>query len=148
MQTDRGLVIARQGDVVVVRLQPRDGCASCSLTQFCVGSKESSPTVRVTAPPEIAQGDLVEVSLDDSLILKASAIMYGIPLAAFLAGVLGGYGFSSLEGLNGSLSIALPVVAGFLMLIPGIIISRRVASRLYPTATVVRKIDQEVINCQ
>jgi len=148
MQTDRGLVIARQGDVVVVRLQPRDGCVSCSLTQFCVGSKESSPTVRVTAPPEIAQGDLVEVSLDDSLILKASAIMYGIPLAAFLTGVLGGYGFSSLAGLNGSQSIALPVVAGFLMLIPGIIISRRVASRLNPTATVVRKIDQEVINCQ
>ena len=148
MQTDRGLVIARRGDVVMIRLQPQDGCVSCALAQFCVGGKESSPTVRATAPPEIAQGDLVEVSLDDSIILKASAIMYGVPLVAFLAGVFGGYGFSSLAGLSGSLSMALPVVAGFVMLIPGIILSRRVAVRLNPTATVVNKLDQGVAICQ
>jgi len=148
MQTDRGLVIARHGDVVMVRLQPQDGCVSCALTQFCVGSKESSPIVRATAPSEIAQGDLVEVSLDDSLVLKASAIMYGVPLVAFLAGVLGGYGFSSLAGLSASLSTALPVVTGFVMLIPGAILSHRVAIRLNPTATVVRKLDQEVARWQ
>ena len=148
MQTDRGLVIARHGDVVMIRLQPQDGCVSCALTQFCVGSKESSPIVRATAPSEIAQGDLVEVSLDDSLVLKASAIMYGVPLVAFLAGVLGGYGFSSLAGLSASLSTALPVVTGFVMLIPGAILSHRVAIRLNPTATVVRKLDQEVARWQ
>jgi positive regulator of sigma E activity len=113
-----------------------------------VGSKESSPTVRATALPEIVQGDLVEVSIDDSVILKATAIMYGFPLIAFLAGVLGGYGFSSLAGLSGNLSLALPVVAGFVMLIPGIILSRRAAMRLNPTATVVNKLDQEVARCQ
>jgi sigma-E factor negative regulatory protein RseC len=148
MQTDRGLVIARHGDVVMVRLQPQDGCVSCALAQFCVGSKESSATVRATAPSDIAQGDLVEVSLDDSLILKASAIMYGVPLVAFLTGVLGGYGFSSLAGLSTSLSMALPVVAGFVMLVPGAILSHRAAVRLNPTATVVRKLDQEVARCQ
>jgi len=132
----------------MIRLQPQDGCVSCPLTQFCVGSKESSPTVRATAPSEIAQGDLVEVSLDDSIILKASAIMYGIPLVAFLAGVLGGYGFSSLTGLSASLSMAVPIVAGFVMLIPGIIFSRRIAIRLNPTVTVVRKLDQEVTRCR
>jgi sigma-E factor negative regulatory protein RseC len=148
MQADRGLVIARHGGVVTIRLLPRDGCASCSLTQFCIGSKESNPTIRATAPPEISQGDLVEVSLDDSIILKASAIMYGVPLVAFLAGVLGGYGFSLLGELNGSLSMALPVVAGFVMLIPGVVVSRRVAMRLNPTAAVVNKLDQEVTICQ
>ena len=147
MQTDRGLVVARHGDVVTIRLQPQDGCVSCALAQFCVGSKESSPTVRATAPSEIAPGDLVEVSLDDSLILKASAIMYGVPLVAFLAGVLGGYGFASLAELSASLSMALPVVTGFVMLIPGAILSHRAAVRLNPTATVVRKLDQEVAGC-
>lgn len=132
----------------MVRLQPQDGCVSCALAQFCVGSKESSPTVRATAPSEIAQGDLVEVLLDDSLILKASAIMYGVPLVAFLAGVLGGYGFSSLAGLSASLSMVLPVATGFVMLIPGAILSHRAATRLNPTATVVRKLDQEVTRCQ
>jgi len=148
MPTDRGLVVGRHGDVVIVRVQPHDGCASCALTQFCVGSKQSNPTISASAPPEIAQGDLVEVTLDESLVLKATAIMYGIPLVAFLTGVLGGYGFSSLARLSGGLSMALPVVAGFAMLIPGAIISRRVAFRLNPTATVVRKLDQEVTGRQ
>jgi sigma-E factor negative regulatory protein RseC len=148
MQTDRGLVVARHGDVVMVRLEPRGGCASCSLTQFCAGSKETNSTVRAIARPEIAQGDLVEVSLDDSVLLRASAIMYGVPLVSFLAGVLGGYGLSTLARPSGSLSTALPVVAGFVMLIPGIILSHRAAMRLNPTATVVNKIDQEVARCQ
>ncbi len=148
MPTDRGLVVARRGDVVTVRLLPHDGCASCALTRFCVGSKESDPTISASAPAEIVQGDSVEVTLDESLVLKATAIMYGIPLAAFLTGVLGGYGLSSLAQLSGNVSMALPAVAGFAMLIPGAIISRRVAFRLNPTATVVRKLDQEVTGRQ
>lgn len=148
MQTDRGLVIARHGNIVMVRLQPHEGCVSCALTKFCASSKEANPTVSATASPQIVQGDLVEVSLDDSIVLKASAIMYGIPLVSFLAGVLGGYGFSSLVGLSANLSLALPVVVGFAMLIPGIIFSRRIAMRLSPTATVLRRLDQEVSRCQ
>jgi len=148
MPTDRGLVVSRSGDVVTVRLLPHDGCASCALTQFCVGSKESDPTITASAPAEVVQGDSVEVTLDESLVLKATAVLYGIPLTAFLTGVLGGYVFSSVAQLSGNLSIALPVVAGFGMLIPGMIITRRVAFRLNPTATVVRKLDQEVTGHQ
>lgn len=148
MQTDRGLVISRHGDVVMVRLQPHAGCTSCSLTQFCIGGRESGSPVKAIAPPGIDQGDLVEVSVDDSVILKVTAIMYGVPLVAFLAGVLGGYAFSSLAGLTGNPSMALPVVVGFLMLVPGIILSRRVTTRLNPTATVVSKLDQEVAGCR
>ena len=148
MQTDRGLVLSRHGDMAMVRLQPHDACASCSLTQFCVGSKETSPTIKAIAPSGVVQGDLVEVSLDDSIILKATAIIYGLPLAAFLAGVSGGYAFSSLAGLSGNLSMAVPAIAGFVMLIPGIILARWVAARLNPTATIVSKLDQEVAKCQ
>ena len=132
----------------MVRLQPRAGCVSCSLTQFCVGSKQTSPTIKAVAPFGIVQGDLVEVVLDDSIILKATAIMYGLPLAAFLAGVFGGYAFSSMAGLSGNPSMAVPAIAGFAMLIPGIIVSRWAAARLNPTATIVSKLDQEVAKCQ
>ncbi|HWQ21760.1 MAG TPA: SoxR reducing system RseC family protein [Clostridia bacterium] len=153
MQTDRGLVVSRHGDVVTVRLQPHAECASCSLskfslTQFCGGSKESSATVKATAAPGIAQGDLVEVSLDDSITLKAAVIVYGLPLVAFLVGVLGGYALSSLITLRGTLSTAAPVLAGFLMLVPGVVLSRKAARRLNPTATIVGKLDQEVTTCQ
>lgn len=70
--------------------------------------------------------------------------MYGIPLVAFLIGVLSGYGFSSLAGFDGGLSTALPIAGGFILLIPGVILSRKAVARVDPTATVLRKLDQEV----
>jgi sigma-E factor negative regulatory protein RseC len=143
MPTDRGLVVARRGNVVTVQVQPQEGCASCALSEFCVGSKQDTPTVKATASSEIAQGDIVEVSLDDSLLLKATAIIYGIPLVAFLVGVLGGYLYVTLASPSPAVSMAVPVIAGFLMLIPGILVSRRAGERLNPTATVVRKLDQK-----
>jgi sigma-E factor negative regulatory protein RseC len=143
MPTDRGLVVARRGNVVTVQVQPQEGCASCALSEFCVGSKQDTPTVKATASSEIAQGDIVEVSLDDSLLLKATAIIYGIPLVAFLVGVLGGYLYVTLVLPSPAVSMAVPVIAGFLMLIPGVLVSRRAGELLNPTATVVRKLDQK-----
>lgn len=146
MPTDRGLVVARRGSVVTVQVQPQEGCTSCALSQFCVGSKQDTPMAKATASNDIAQGDLVEISLDDSLLLKATAIMYGIPLLAFLIGVLGGYVYAALAIQGTGTAMVLPVIGGFLMLIPGVFISRKAGERLNPTATVVRKLDQEATN--
>lgn len=143
MPTDRGLVVARRGNIVTVQVQPQEGCASCALSAFCVGSKQDAPTVKAIASTGIVQGDTVEVSLEDSLLLKATAIVYGIPLAAFLIGVLVGYLYATLTSPSTAVSMAAPVIAGFLMLIPGVLISRRAGERLNPTATVVRKLDQK-----
>ncbi|MCE5193713.1 MAG: SoxR reducing system RseC family protein [Candidatus Cryosericum sp.] len=143
MPTDRGLVLSRTGNVVTVQVQPQEGCDSCALSQFCVGSKQDTPTVTAIAPSEIRQGDLVELSVSDSLLLKATAIIYGIPLVAFLVGVLGGYLYAAFTIQSMRTATVLPVIGGFLMLIPGVFISRKSGKRLNPTATVVRKLDQE-----
>lgn len=140
MQTDEGIVVARDGDMVTVELQPREGCVSCSLAQFCSGSKGSVASLRATAGADIRRGDIVEVALDDSVVLKASLVMYGIPLVAFLAGVLIGYGLSFLMRPGTAMAILLPVMGGFLVLIPGILGSHRMASRMNPTARVLHKI--------
>jgi len=81
------------------------------------------------AEPDIRRGDIVEVALDDSVVLKASLALYGIPLVAFLAGVLIGYGLSFLVRQGTAMAILLPVMGGFLLLIPGILASRRTASQ-------------------
>ncbi len=140
MQTDEGIVVARDGDMVTVELQPREGCVSCSLAQFCSGSKGSVASLRATAGTDIRRGDIVEVALDDSVVLKASLALYGIPLVAFLAGVLIGYGLSFLVRQGTAMAILLPVMGGFLLLIPGILGSRRIASHMNPTARVLHKV--------
>jgi sigma-E factor negative regulatory protein RseC len=140
MQTDEGIVVARDGEFVTVELQPREGCVSCSLAQFCSGNKGSVASLRATAGTGIGRGDVVEVALDDSVVLKASLVMYGLPLAAFLAGVLAGYGLSFLLQPGTAVSILLPVIGGFLLLIPGILVSRRMALHMNPTARVLHKV--------
>lgn len=82
--------------------------------------------------------------MDDSLILKVSAIMYGVPLVAFLAGVFGGYGLSLLAGLRGGMAVAMPIVSGFVLLVLGVVVSRAMARRLNVTGKVTRLIDKGV----
>ncbi len=144
MKTDQGIVMTRQGSTVSVMLQPQQGCVSCSLSRLCTENRRhENPSVLATASADIVPGDLVEVTIDDSLILKVSAIMYGIPLLAFLAGIFGGYGFSSLTGLQGDLATAVPVASGFVLLVLGIIVSHAMTLKLNVTGNVIRKIDKE-----
>ncbi|MHB8071451.1 MAG: SoxR reducing system RseC family protein [Candidatus Cryosericum sp.] len=144
MRTDTGIVMSRQGDTVSVVVQSHEECASCSLAQFCVSSKNPGSTVAAAAPFDVSPGDLVEISMDDSLILKVSAIMYGVPLVAFLAGVFGGYGLSLLAGLRGGMAVAMPIVSGFVLLVLGVVVSRAMARRLNVTGKVTRLIDKGV----
>ncbi len=125
----------------MVRLQRMPGARRLS---DAVLHAEREGSCKRSSPESI--GRLVEVSVDDSVILKVTAI-----IMAFTCGFSAesrGYAFSSLAGLTGNPSMALPVVVGFLMLVPGIILSRRVTTRLNPTATVVSKLDQEVAGCR
>jgi sigma-E factor negative regulatory protein RseC len=144
MKTDKGVVTTRLGDTVSVILQSHEDCASCSLAQFCVSSRSPSSTVMVTTSFDVAPGDMVEISIDDSLILKVSAIMYGVPLLGFLVGVFGGYGLSPLLGLQSGAAVAAPIVSGFVLLALGIIVSRTMARKLNVTGKVTRLIDEEV----
>lgn len=130
--------------MVRVVVQSREECGSCSLAQFCATTREPSATLTVVCPIDVSPGDRVEISIDDSLILKVSAIMYGVPLLAFLAGVFGGYGLSLLAGLHGGAAAAAPIGSGFALLALGVIVSRMMARRLNVTGRVTQLMDKEV----
>lgn len=144
MKTDQGIVTACKGNAVSVLLQAHEACASCSLAQVCVSNRKPTSTVTVTGSFDVAPGDLVEISIDDSLFLRVSAIMYGVPLLAFLAGVFGGYGLSWLVRLRGGAAVAAPIIAGFSLLVFGVALSRIMARRLGITGKVTRLIDEGV----
>lgn len=144
MRVDTGVVVSCQEDRVRVVVQSRDECGSCSLAQFCAVTRQPSSTLTVISPINVSPGDRVEISIDDSLILKVSAIMYGVPLLTFLAGVFGGYGFSLLAGLHGGTAAAAQIGSGFALLALGVIVSRMMARRLNVTGKVTRLMDKEV----
>ncbi len=105
-----GEVINIEGKKLVVKMERKEACAKC---RACTaGMKKEDMLIRAENMCSADIGDKVDVVLDNSNFMKATLIMYGIPLVAFLIGVFSGY-YGALEmGIkNGELiGIALGVI--------------------------------------
>lgn len=77
------VVDAEEGQVSVCFERP-EACARCGA---CAGGKHHT-VVRV--PGQAPLGSWVDVEMPDNQVIKASALAYVLPLAALLAGILGG----------------------------------------------------------
>ncbi len=143
MQTDIGTVVACDGTMVTVTLHSREECASCALGKICTVNRNSDAAIIVSTDLDVVPGDRVEVSIDDSLFLKVSVIMYGVPLMTFLAGVFGRYALSLIPGFPAVLAAAIPVVCGFIALAVGIIVSLPMARKLNVTGRITKILREE-----
>ena len=143
MKTDSGTVVACDGSVVTVALHSRDECASCALGKICTVNRNPGAAIIVSTDLDVVPGNRVEVSIDDSLFLKVSVIMYGVPLMAFLAGVFGGYALSLIPGFPAMLAAAIPVVFGFIALAIGVAISLPMARKLNMTGRITKVFREE-----
>lgn len=81
-----GVVKERKDHLAVVIMQRQEMCGECHACEMISGKKECSLTCEVHAECEV--GDKVEVELGTSHFLKATYIMYGIPLLGFIGGLL------------------------------------------------------------
>ncbi len=86
---ERGQIVEVKDGLAVVKIKRSSYCNSCGACNMGAHPDEMILTVpnRLEGKP----GDLVELDLESSSILKASAIMYLIPLAALLIGAGAGY---------------------------------------------------------
>ncbi len=100
MLLERGEVVAVDDDAVWVQTLRRSTCGSCSARQGCghsllesVGAQRQH-RVRVLAgrltPAECRVGDTVVIAIPESLLLKASFLLYLLPVCVMLAGAAGG----------------------------------------------------------
>lgn len=80
-----GQVVSVEKDRVLVRFTRLSACKGCG---GCVAGlkKEALIPVRGSAQP----GDYVAVEMPDAHVVKASLLMYVLPLAGFLAGLAAG----------------------------------------------------------
>lgn len=101
--TTTGVVISAGGGRVEVEFAAPVGCRSCNGT--CMWRRVSSAR-RATFSTDLPlrRGDAVSLSLPDRFLLAAAALLYGLPLAALLAGAVLGFALmgSDLGGLLGA----------------------------------------------
>ncbi len=86
---ERGQVIDIKDDVLTVRLTRTEACAKCRVCTAGMQSSDMFVNAKNLCGANV--NDWVNIELENSDFLKAVTIMYGIPCAFLLAGILGGY---------------------------------------------------------
>lgn len=92
-----GVVKEIKGSRVVVTMERQDICGDCHACEMLSGKKACTLTCETYVPCQI--GDKVEVSLTNEYFLKATYLIYGVPLIGFLVGLVVGCGIS--KAING-----------------------------------------------
>lgn len=85
-----GEVIEKKGDLVAVRIET-GSCGDCRACGF--GAVKNRKSMEVYASNELNadEGDTVTLEVSEKKIIGASAIMFMVPFAAFIVGILIGY---------------------------------------------------------
>ena len=80
-----GLVVAIKEDLAVVRFERSEACSNC---RACQMGRTDMHDVSIPNLCGAQVGDMVQVELHADKLVKASAIVYIFPLAAFVLGLL------------------------------------------------------------
>ncbi|MXR68038.1 Fis family transcriptional regulator [Shewanella sp. JBTF-M18] len=109
MMEETATVIRCPGDGwVTVEVKVKNACNHCDNNDSCgtsAVSKAFSPKVQRFSLPcdtQYEPGELLKLGLPESVILKAAAIVYLMPLAGLFVGAALGHFLASLSGLSGS----------------------------------------------
>lgn len=80
-----GIVKEIKDNTVVVTMQRQDMCGDCHACEMLSGKKQCTLNCKTDIPCQI--GDQVEVSITNDYFLKATYLIYGIPLVGLLLGL-------------------------------------------------------------
>lgn len=105
---EEGEVVEASGDQAVVLLLPWSGCSECSVRELCKTGSDQRRSLKVKNARGARPGDRVKIEVTGGSLLSAAGLVYGVPLALLLAGVLLGSLHS--EWAAGLLGLALPAL--------------------------------------
>lgn len=108
-----GEVVGKENNKIIVKLQRTEACAKC---RACTaGMKKEDMLIKAENMCNASVGNKVDLVLDNADFMKATLIMYGIPFAAFMIGIFGGYyGALSMGMDNGEV---IGIAAGVILVI-------------------------------
>ncbi|MDO5377100.1 MAG: SoxR reducing system RseC family protein [Clostridia bacterium] len=108
--TNKGVVTKVNGDRLTVVFERHEACGDC---HACMHGSTDCKKHEIELRGKANVGDIVEVEMDDSHVMAASALAYMVPLAGFLLGLLIGWALGRvLTGINGELLTALCAILG------------------------------------
>jgi sigma-E factor negative regulatory protein RseC len=87
MIEETGIVTKTDGVTAKVAVQKRGTCEGCTARGVCE-TTEGGMEIEALNPVQAEVGQTVKVSMKPSVYLKGALLVYGIPLAALIAGAI------------------------------------------------------------
>lgn len=107
---NKGIVTDVSGEMLTIVFDRPEACGEC---HNCMRGSEDCSKHTIHLRGKANKGDVVEVELDDSHVMAASALAYLIPLAGFIAGLAIGWALGGVfTAVNAELLMALFAVIG------------------------------------
>ncbi|MFU0801141.1 MAG: SoxR reducing system RseC family protein [Xylanivirga thermophila] len=100
-----GRIVDIEGSYAIVSVKRSEACSKCGACEM--GTTDKETRLKIQNDLKGTVGDMVEIELPAQQFLKASAILYLIPLVALLIGVFSGYAIGNNLGINGELTGAI-----------------------------------------
>lgn len=140
MPEEQGYVTGiREDGWVQVVTDRKDACDNCGASRCCVSFRSGSEmAIKALNNAGANVGDLVTLNLSSGTLLKGAAVLYVIPLAGLMSGVIAGAGLEQWLAMGETASIVAFGFAGlFLGFVMTAFISRRMSAknRLTPVIT-------------
>lgn len=91
-----GTVREVDGDVILVEVRRRSACSGCDSQEGCGTSalgtwfSRGTSRVRLRSDQPLRAGDLVVVGLEETALLRASIVLYLLPILSLLGGAMAG----------------------------------------------------------
>ena len=130
MIEEQAIVTGLDGNWAMVKMQRQSACSSCELSSGCgtgaIGRLlgHRSKPVMIKNQYQLKQGDSVVLGLPDDAFLKASLLIYGLPLLGLMVGGM-------LANLSFGESELLVIIFAAAGLVTGLQVSARLANKRY-----------------
>ena len=121
MIEELAIVVAVEGEQVILQTQRRSACQSCSVKQGCgtsvlskvVGQRSTQITLGNSI--HAAVGDEVLLAIKDNALVQGSLLMYALPLVMMLVFAVAGEYWAQANQFGHELVTILFAVAGFVL---------------------------------
>lgn len=86
---EKGIVLKAENGQAEIALIETGSCEECSAKIFCKPSEKSdSKILEVSDPFGVQPGDEVQIEINGGDVLKASVMLYGVPLILIILGII------------------------------------------------------------
>ncbi len=145
MIEETGVVIETDGVMAKMLVQKRGACNGCTAKGTCESS-EDGMHIEAFNPVRAKAGQRVRVSIKPQAYLKGAMFVYGLPLVAFIAGIIIGKNTGDVyfQKINSDI---LSVIFGFIALTISFFIVRAWSKKV-ETKTEYKPVIEEILNKQ